>query len=164
MQTVHCRMEVDILVIPGVGNATTLKTHPNILAWIRQIHQTTIWIASVCTGSLIFGAAGILDGIKATTNRAEFERLNSYGSRPIRVRVVEDGKVMTTAGVSAGIDMALLLALKVIGPEFAQTMQLALKYDPNPPFDTGFPDKVSIKIRESLKARMVSFFEEESPC
>ncbi len=154
--------EADILVIPGAGNATSLKTHPNILSWVRQIHQTTTWTTSVCTGSLILGAAGIMDGIKATTHWAAFERLNSYGVKPTHARVVEDGKIMTAAGVSAGIDMALVLASKVVGPEFAQIMQLGLEYDPNPPFDTGSPDKVPKEMRDRLKARMVSFFEEES--
>ncbi len=154
--------EADILVIPGAGNATSLKTHPNILAWVRQIHQTTTWTTSVCTGSLILGAAGILNGIKATTHWAAFERLNSYGVKPTHARVVEDGKIMTAAGVSAGIDMALVLASKVVGPEFAQTIQLGLEYDPNPPFDIGSPDKVPKEMKDKLKARMVSFFEEES--
>lgn len=156
--------EADILLIPGAGTATSLKAHTNILAWIRQIHQTTTWTTSVCTGSLILGAAGILDGIKATTHWAAFERLSSYGVKPTHARVVEDGKIMTAAGVSAGIDMALVLASNVLGPEFAQTMQLALEYDPNPPFDTGSPDKAPKEMRESLKARMLSSFEEESSC
>lgn len=125
--------EADILVIPGSGNATALKMYPNILAWIRQIHQTTSWTTSVCTGSLILGAAGILNGIRATTHWAAFERLNFCGANSVRARVVEDGKIMTAAGVSAGIDMALVVASKVAGPEFAQTIQLALEYDPKPP-------------------------------
>ncbi len=154
--------EADILVIPGAGSATSLRTHPNILAWIREIHKTTTWTTSVCTGSLILGAAGILDGIKATTHWAAFDRLNSCGCEPTHARVVEDGKIMTAAGVSAGIDMALVLASKVVGPEFAQTMQLALEYDPNPPYDTGAPDKVPEQMRDRLKSQMVSFFEKET--
>jgi transcriptional regulator GlxA family with amidase domain len=153
--------QADILVVPGAGNATSLKSHPMILNWIKQIHQTTEWTTSVCTGSLILGAAGILDGVSATTHWAAFERLNSCGAKPVHARVVEDGKVMTAAGVSAGIDMALVLASKVIGPEFAQTMQLALEYDPNPPFDTGSPNKAPKDMSKNLKTRMVSFFEEE---
>ncbi len=151
--------EADILVIPGAENATSLKTHPHILAWIRQIHQTTTWTTSVCTGSLILGASGILDGIKATTHWAAFERLHSYGIKPTRARVVEDGKIMTAAGVSAGIDMALVIASKVVGPEFAQTMQLALEYDPNPPYDTGSPEKAPKALKDKLARRMQSIFE-----
>jgi transcriptional regulator GlxA family with amidase domain len=152
----------DILLIPGAGNATSLRDHPQMLSWIQKIHQETKWTTSVCTGSLILGAAGILDGVQATTHWAAFERLQAYGAKPTQLRVVEEGKVMTAAGVSAGIDMGLMLTAKVAGIEFAQAMQLALEYDPQPPFDAGAPHKVPQEMRVALQAKMASFFEAPS--
>ena len=141
----------DILVIPGAGNATALKKFPEILSWIRVIHKTTRWTTSVCTGSLILGA---------TTHWAAHNRLQLWGAQPVHERVVEDGKVITAAGVSAGIDMALLLAGKVVGPQFAQTLQLGIEYDPAPPFNTGSPEKAPKAILEPLQIRMLTVFED----
>jgi len=127
----------DILLIPGAGNATSLQKFPETLDWIRAIHATTTWTTSVCTGSLILGAAGILSGHRATTHWAVMDRLPTWGAKPTHARIVEDGKVMTAAGVSAGIE-----------------------YDPDPPFDVGSPEKASPAIREALRARLHSIFEE----
>ncbi|HEV3269667.1 MAG TPA: DJ-1/PfpI family protein [Candidatus Rhabdochlamydia sp.] len=149
----------DILVIPGAGNATTLKETPETLDWIRSIHATTTWTASVCTGSLILGAAGILAGLRATTHWAAFDRLEYWDAKPTHGRIVEDGKVITAAGVSAGIDMALNLAIKVAGVPFAQATQLGMEYDPEPPFDVGSPEKADSKIRNALQERMTAVFE-----
>ncbi len=149
----------DVLLVPGAGNATTLRNHPEILEWICSIHPTTTWTTSVCTGSLILGAAGILAGLRATTYWAAFDRLKAWKALPTKERVVEDGKVITAAGVSAGIDMALILASKIGGKEFAQAIQLGIEYDPEPPFDTGSPDKANPAIRSALQARMVARFE-----
>lgn len=151
----------DILVVPGAGNATTLRNHPEILDWVRSIHATTQWTTSVCTGSLILGAAGLLKGFKATTHWAVLDRLRSWGADPVSERIVESGKVITAAGVSAGIDMALTLAAKVCGPEVAQTLQLGIEYDPNPPFDVGSPEKANPRIRDALLTRMEALFEQE---
>ena len=153
--------QADILVVPGAGNATTLKDSPAVLEWIKQIHAGATWTTSICTGSLILGAAGILEGLKATTHWAAFERLHRWGAQPVHSRVVEDGMVITAAGVSAGIDMALTLCSKIAGPEFAQAMQLALEYDPEPPFDAGSPQKAPKKILKSLKERMLAGFVKE---
>ncbi len=152
--------QVDMLLIPGAGSATTLRTHPEILDWVRSIHKTTTWTTSVCTGSLILGAAGILKGLRATSHWAALDRLKLWGAKPIEARIVEDGKVMTAAGVSAGIDMALTLAAKIAGPQFAQSMQLGIEYDPQPPFDVGSPGKADPTLCNALKSRMVSAFEE----
>lgn len=149
----------DILLVPGAGNATTLREHPEILDWIRSIHTTTTWTTSVCTGSLILGAAGLLSGRRATTHWAALDRLEKWEATPICSRVVEDGKLITAAGVSAGIDMALILAAKVAGPQFAQSMQLVIEYDPKPPFDIGSSEKANPAIRDPLRARMVASFE-----
>lgn len=149
----------DILVVPGAGSATTLRKHPEILDWVRSIHTTTKWTTSVCTGSLILGAAGLLNGSKATTHWAVLDRLRIWGSEPVSERIVESGKIITAAGVSAGIDMALTLAAKVCSPQVAQTLQLGIEYDPEPPFDTGSPIKADPKIRDALFTRMNAQFE-----
>ncbi|CAN5407864.1 DJ-1/PfpI family protein [soil metagenome] len=152
-------LHADILCVPGAGNATTLQKHPEILDWVRLIHATTTWTTSVCTGSLILGAAGILSEIKATTHWAALDRLTTWGSEPIQQRIVESGKIITAAGVSAGIDMALTLAAKVSGDYVAKALQLGIEYDPEPPFDHGSPDKADPELLEILRKRMVASFE-----
>lgn len=151
--------QADVLIVPGAGNATALREHPKTLAWIQKIHQTTTWTTSVCTGSLILGAAGILSGHKATSHWAVLERLNQWGAEPVSERIVESGKIITAAGVSAGIDMALNLAAKISGQKVAETLQLGIEYDPDPPFDSGSPTKASPEIREELKVRLLTIFE-----
>ncbi len=152
--------EVDVLVIPGAGSATTLREYPKVLDWIRVMHRASTWTVSVCTGSLILGAAGILSGLRATTHWAALDRLGTWGAIAVSERVVEEGKVITAAGVSAGIDMALILASKIGGVQFAEALQLAIEYDPEPPFNSGSPEKVNSMIREALRARMTALFEE----
>jgi transcriptional regulator GlxA family with amidase domain len=148
----------DVVLIPGAGNATALSDHPETLEWLRTIHTTTTWTTSVCTGSLVLGAAGILSNLKATTHWAAFDRLKLWKAIPTKARVVQDGKVITAAGVSAGIDMALILSSKIAGEKFAQTIQLGIEYDPDPPFDVGSPEKADPMIREDLRSRMTANF------
>lgn len=149
----------DVLVVPGGGKATALREYPDILEWICQIHATTKWTTSVCTGSLILGAAGILSGVRATTHWAVMDRLKTWGAIPTEQRVVEDGKIITAAGVSAGLDMALVLTAKLAGQALAETLQLGLEYDPAPPFDAGTPKKANSALVEGLKARLLERFE-----
>jgi len=149
----------DVLVVPGAGSATTLRDYPEVLAWVRFIHATTEWTTSVCTGSLILGASGLLSGLRATTHWAVMDRLRAWDAEPVSKRIVESGKIITAAGVSAGIDMALTLAAKIAGPQVAQTLQLGIEYDPEPPFDAGSPEKANPKIRDALLARMGALFE-----
>lgn len=149
----------DVLLVPGAGNATTLRKSPETLEWLRSIHSTTTWTTSVCTGSLILAAAGVLSGLKATTHWAAFDLLKALGVQPVRERIVEDGKVMTAAGVSAGIDLALSLAAKIAGVQFAQAIQLGIEYDPAPLFDVGSPEKANPAIRDALLKRMTAGFE-----
>jgi len=151
----------DILFIPGAGNATTLRKYPEILEWVQSIHSKTKWTTSVCTGSLILGAAGILSGVKATTHWAAIDRLKRWGAEPVQERIVESGKIITAAGVSAGIDMALALAAKISGERVAKSLQLGIEYDPEPPFDSGSPKKADPELLESLRQRMISIFENE---
>jgi transcriptional regulator GlxA family with amidase domain len=112
-----------------------------MLDWVRQVHRTSQWTTSVCTGSLVLGAAGLLNGLEATTHWAAMDILERLGARPTGRRVVEQGKIITAAGVSSGIDMALRLAAHVAGDQIAQAIQLGIEYDPQPPFDAGSPDK-----------------------
>jgi len=149
----------DVLLIPGAGSATTLQHHPEILEWVRCLHQTTQWTTSVCTGSLILGAAGLLAGQRATSHWAALDRLTAFNAVPIHERVVESGKIITAAGVSAGMDMALGLAAKLSGETVAHTLQLAIEYDPMPPFDVGSPSKADPDLLARLKQRMVGKFE-----
>ncbi|TAL65067.1 MAG: DJ-1/PfpI family protein, partial [Legionella sp.] len=151
--------ETDILVVGGGGKAPSLHDEPEVLEWLNAIHKTTQWTTSVCTGSLILGAAGILQGKKATTHWAVLDRLAHWGATPVSQRVVEDGKIMTAAGVSAGLDMGLTLAAKVAGQEVAKTLQLIIEYDPHPPFDMGSVEKVSPEFRDNLRAKLLNRFE-----
>lgn len=151
----------DILLVPGSGNATSLRDQPEILEWIRVIHNCSLWTTSVCTGSLILGAAGLLQGVQATTHWAVMERLSGWGAIPVSARMVTDGKIITAAGVSAGIDMALMLAAKLAGQEVAESLQLGLEYDPEPPYNAGSPAKAAPHIVNSLRARLRERFEPE---
>ncbi len=128
----------DILVVPGgLGTRYLLDPDGPYVSWIARAHEQTEWTTSVCTGSLMLAAAGILDGVDATTHWGATGLLGELGANPIPERVVERGKVITAAGVSSGIDMALRLAGLLAGAEAAQAIQLGIEYDPEPPFDTG---------------------------
>jgi transcriptional regulator GlxA family with amidase domain len=122
-----------------------------MLAWIRTAHETSDWTTSVCTGSLLLGAAGVLEGLEATTHWLELETLATFGARPTERRVVEQGKVITAAGVSSGIDMALALAARIAGDDFARTIQLMIEYDPQPPFDSGSTAKATPELVALLR-------------
>ena len=138
----------DILVVPGgFGQELAMRDRPT-LDWIRTIHGTTTWTTSVCTGALILAAAGLLKGLKATTHWASLERLRDFGAEPVAERVVEQGKIMTAAGVSAGIDMALTLAARLVGEDAAKAIQLGIEYDPQPPFDSGSVAKASPSVHK----------------
>jgi transcriptional regulator GlxA family with amidase domain len=131
----------DILLVGGGTITGTLVPHHPIVGWIARAHPKTKWTTSVCTGALLLAGAGVLKGVEATTHWAAMGELESLGAVPVRERVVRRGKIITAAGVSAGIDMGLTLAGAIEGPEFAQALQLILEYDPAPPFDAGSPDK-----------------------
>jgi transcriptional regulator GlxA family with amidase domain len=133
----------DVVVVPGgFGDRDATPDHP-VARWIRAVHPTTTWTTSVCTGSIFLALAGVLDGLDATTHWAAYGRLRSLGAMPTEERVVERGKVITAAGVSSGIDMGLTLAARLFDEESAKIVQLAIEYDPQPPFDSGAPSKVS---------------------
>ena len=144
--------EPEIVLVPGgVGNRALMEDE-EVLAWLRQVDTTTTWTTSVCTGSLVLGAAGLLDGKRATGHWLFLEPLREFGADPVGGRFVEDGKLLTAAGVSAGIDMALHLVGREVGPEVAEAVQLGIEYDPQPPFDAGAPHKAPAPIVEIVTA------------
>jgi len=139
----------DVLVVPGgVAGTFAAAADEEILNWIRSVTADATWITSVCTGSLILGAAGLLDGKRATTHWAAMDLLAGYGAEAVTARSVRDGNIITAAGVSAGIDMAISLAATIAGDETAQAIQLGIEYDPAPPFDCGSPAKAGPEIIE----------------
>jgi transcriptional regulator GlxA family with amidase domain len=142
----------DVVLVPGGAGTRPLMGDAEALAWLRGAHETSTWTTSVCTGALVLGAAGILDGKRATTHWALMDRLAEFGATAVAERVVEDGKVITAAGVSAGIDMALVLAARVAGDAVAQAIQLGIEYDPQPPFDSGSLSKASPEVLELVRA------------
>jgi len=146
----------DVLVVPGGGAGTFAAAQdPEILDWVRGAHTSSSWTTSVCTGSLILAAAGLLQGVRATTHWAAAEILAQYGAEFTRERVVREGKIITAAGVSSGIDMALTLAGEVAGPEVAQSIQLAVEYDPEPPYQAGSPEKAGPAIEERARQALM---------
>jgi transcriptional regulator GlxA family with amidase domain len=123
----------DILVVPGGFATRGLESDTETLDWIRAIDQTTTWTTSVCTGSMLLAAAGLLDGKEATSHWASLDRLKEYGAIPTARRVVEQGKIVTAAGVSSGIDMALHLVSRFAGADRAREVRRGIQYDPQPP-------------------------------
>jgi transcriptional regulator GlxA family with amidase domain len=142
----------DVLVVPGGFGTRSLLQHEPLLGWIRDVHETSMWTTSVCTGSLLLAAAGLLNGVPATTHWLSRDLLAELGAKPVPDRVVESGKIITAAGVSSGIDMALTLVQRINGDEVAQAVQLGIEYDPQPPVDAGSPDKAPRPIVELVTA------------
>jgi transcriptional regulator GlxA family with amidase domain len=137
----------DVVVVPGGAGKADVISDAATLAWLSGAHETARWTTSVCTGALILGAAGILRGRRATTHWAFHDELAPYGAESVHDRTVVDGNVVTAAGVSAGIDMALWLAARLTDDTTAQAIQLAIEYDPDPPTDAGSPANVSDEVR-----------------
>ncbi|HUC00697.1 MAG TPA: DJ-1/PfpI family protein [Solirubrobacterales bacterium] len=142
----------DIVLVPGGAGNRPLLRDEALLGWLREIDAETKWTTSVCTGSLVLGAAGLLNGKRATGHWLYLDPLRAYGADPVGGRYVVDGKVITAAGVSAGIDMALHLVGLEAGPEVAEAVQLGIEYDPQPPFDAGHPSKAPAPIVEVVTA------------
>jgi putative intracellular protease/amidase len=142
----------DILIIPGGPGVRLLLQEEKVLDWVRKIHATTKWTTSVCTGSLLLGAAGLLKGLEATTHWNATAQLESFGAKYSEKRVIPQGKIVTSAGVSSGIDMALWLAGKIAGDDAAKEAQLCIEYDPQPPYDAGAPSKAGSVVVEKARA------------
>ena len=129
----------DVIVVPGGPGQNAHMADEALLGWLRAADSRSAWTTSVCTGSLLLASAGLLNGRRATTHWLAMDKLAGLGAVPVTGRVVTDGKYMTAAGVSAGLDMALALAGKLAGDAVAQSVQLALEYDPQPPYQAGSP-------------------------
>jgi transcriptional regulator GlxA family with amidase domain len=145
----------DVVLVPGgPGTRRLAASGGPLVDWVGAAHTTTTWTTSVCTGALVLGAAGLLDGLDATTHWFAYDALRGYGARPTEKRVVvdEDHRIATAAGVSSGIDLALVLAARLAGDEVAQAIQLGIEYDPQPPFDAGAPSKAPAGIRDLVAA------------
>lgn len=127
----------DVLLVPGGAGADGTAEDKSVTDWVAKAHETTTWTTSVCTGALILGGAGVLKGLKATTHWRAMEDLKRFGAHPVHDRVVRQGKVVTAAGVSSGLDMALMLAAEIAGDDVAKAIQLGIEYAPEPPFDAG---------------------------
>jgi transcriptional regulator GlxA family with amidase domain len=143
----------DIVLVPGGPGEVAARAGGEVLEWLRAVDETSTWTTSVCTGSLILAAAGLLEGRRATTHWLALEDLAGLGVEAVSERVVFEGKIVTAAGVSAGIDMALTLVAKIAGVPVAQAIQLGIEYDPQPPFDAGSPQKAPAEIVELLRSR-----------
>lgn len=144
----------DIIVVPGGHGEQQLRGSERFMHWLATAHTTSTWTTSVCTGSLVLAAGGYLNGLPATSHWLALDELAKYGAEPTLERVVvnEDARIITAAGVSSGIDMALTLAARLAGDFVAQTIQLGIEYDPQPPFDAGSPAKAPKESVEFLQA------------
>jgi len=140
-----------IILLPGGSGVDEVMKDSSVIRWIRTAHETSLFTTAVCTGTLVLGAAGLLKGLTATTHWNYRERLSEFGAEVRSERVVRDGKIVTAAGVSAGLDMALRLVQWMAGGKVAQAIQLGIEYDPAPPFDAGSPDKAPPEIVEMVR-------------
>jgi transcriptional regulator GlxA family with amidase domain len=142
----------DLVLVPGGMTTPSVMVDNDILGWLRSVHETTAWTTSVCSGAVILAAAGILKGKPATTHWVAMGALRMMGATPRPdERIVRDGKIVTAAGVSAGIDLALWLAGEIAGRETAEMIQLTIEYDPQPPFDAGHLSKASGPVHKRAK-------------
>lgn len=145
--------QADLLCVPGGIGVSKVIDHAPALDWVRQVGSEAQWVTSVCTGALILGAAGLLRGYKATTHWAWHELLSLFGAEPVQARHVIDRNRATGGGVTAGIDFALALMAEIAGEDHARAVQLALEYDPAPPFDGGSPAKAGQALVDVYTAR-----------
>lgn len=150
----------DVLCVPGGFGVDDAMHDAGLMAFVRREGARARYVTSVCTGSFILGAAGLLKGKRATTHWAYREALADVGATPVKARVVRDGNVFTGGGVTAGLDFAFTLAAEIAGPDVAKAIQLGLEYDPAPPFDCGAPEKADPSARTAMTARYDRRFKE----
>ncbi|MFF8914323.1 DJ-1/PfpI family protein [Streptomyces sp. NPDC015032] len=143
----------DVVVVPGGPGQSAQMENEELLGWLRTVDATSTWTTSVCTGSLLLAAAGLLTGRRATSHWLALDALKDFGVEPTGERVVVDGKYVTAAGVSSGIDMGLTLLGRIAGDEHAMTVQLLAEYDPQPPYDAGSPAKAPAALVEEFRAK-----------
>ncbi|WP_418515626.1 DJ-1/PfpI family protein [Curtobacterium flaccumfaciens pv. flaccumfaciens] len=142
----------DVLVVPGGDGAFDAMLDPDVVAFVRRQAEHATWITSVCTGAFVLGAAGLLAGRRATTHWASKPMLEAFGAQPVDARIARDGAVVTAAGVSAGIDMALWLTAELAGQSAAEAIQLQIEYDPQPPFDHGSAERADAVVVTRARA------------
>jgi cyclohexyl-isocyanide hydratase len=145
-------VQPDILCIPGGFGVTDAMEDPATLAWVRQAAAGATWVTSVCTGALLLGAAGLLRGYRATTHWGSHHHLAAFGAVPVKERVVFDRNRVTGGGVTAGIDFGLALTAAIRGEAHARLVQLSLEYDPQPPFDSGSPERADAATLAGYRA------------
>jgi cyclohexyl-isocyanide hydratase len=156
----------DVLLIPGGAGLVPLLRDPEVLEFVRRQAETARYVTAVCTGSLLLGAAGLLQGYRATTHWAYHDFLARCGAIPERKRVVIDRNRVTAGGVTAGLDFALRFAAEIGGEQLARGIQLGLEYDPEPPFDSGVPERAAPELVQSVLDRFASFrrgYDEQLP-
>jgi len=144
--------QVDILCVPGGLGTMEIMQDREVLTWLQKVAANADWVTSVCTGSLVLGAAGLLKGYKSACHWASVDQLAFFDAIPVRQRIVEDRNRFSGGGVTSGIDFALALMARIRGENHAKFVQLAIEYDPHPPFDAGSPDKVSPEILKRYHA------------
>ena len=145
--------QLDVLCVPGGPGQMACMEDAPLLAFLGAQAAGAKWITSVCTGSLILGAAGLLQGYRATTHWRYMECLRDLGAVPVQKRVVADRNRLTGAGVSAGLDLGLFLSALLAGEQAAQTIQLQLEYDPQPPFQSGAPERADVDLVAAVQDR-----------
>jgi transcriptional regulator GlxA family with amidase domain len=149
---------LDVVLVPGGPGQLTQMGNEKMRTYLRATAEHATLTTSVCTGALILGDAGLLDGKRATTHWLAYDSLEQLGATPVAERIVRDGNVITAAGVSAGIDLGLLLAAEIAGEDMAKAIQLGIEYDPQPPFDAGSPAKAPAELVEVMRANARVFF------
>lgn len=142
--------QADVLLVPGGFGVDDLLENSEVINWIRRMDESTKWTVSVCSGSLLLAQAGLLGGKNCTTHWRRKDQLRQFNVNVVDERYVQDGKYITSAGVSAGIDMALYLVSKIAGEPAAKMIQLSIEYDPQPPFNCGSPEKVPESCLKSV--------------
>ena len=145
--------KLDVICVPGGPGMNDLLEDQEVLAFLRRVAADARYVTSVCTGSLVLGAAGLLRGRRATSHWMSRHLLRAFGAEPVADRVVVDGNNVTGGGVTAGVDFALRLAAEVAGPSVAEAIQLGVEYDPHPPFDAGVPERAERKVRDLVMQR-----------
>lgn len=149
--TIHEITEADILLIPGGFGIDNLLKNNEVKEWIKKVDDSSTWTVSVCSGSILLAETGLLTNKKCTTHWRRKDQLRNYNVKVVDERYVREGKIITAAGVSAGIDMALFLVSLITNEQTAKAFQLAIEYDPQPPFDAGSPEKAPEEIVAKLK-------------
>jgi cyclohexyl-isocyanide hydratase len=152
--------QLDLVMVPGGPGQQDLMEDETVLAFLRKQASGAKYVTSVCTGSLVLGAAGLLQGRRATSHWAALEHLKPLGATPVSQKVVMDGNIITGAGVTSGIDFALAVAAVLEGEAVARQIQLQIEYDPSPPFDSGSPATASAETLALVKSRLAALNEQ----